>query len=657
MAAAESCSSTNDGGGFDEVLQELGFLDSNSTHENGNGTTSPATLSALAVLQQLLATQTVSPNHVRRAVLQIHNKSKKNSKLTEANKSNEPTTRAAAAAATTAEDKSKTNPPTQNISNSNNNSTTINNNDNNQPRRRHIALHIHYDGGPYSGLAENVGRPDDRSIERALFAALEQTNLLAGYSRSQAQYSRCGRTDKGVSAAGQVVALQLKSAFSPRASWDAAGNQIVADTELPNHSSQRLTVYCPPRSKPTTNKKKKQQKQPAQSTTTNNQQDATTTANTTTPPTRIRRDMTELPYDKILNNVLPPEIRVLGWCPVSAEFSARFSATTRTYRYFFSNLQLNLHQMQAALARLVGEHDFRNFCKMDVEHVYNFCRTVHYARIYVLDDDGSAVLFDDGGEENPQPFDLDRARVCYFEIHGQAFLWHQIRCIVSIMFLVGRGLEEPSIVTDLLDTSKYPGKPAYELANEIPLVLHHCGFPNLQIGYSVSNLWNVSCHFEKQKQDLLLAAARIQNGMNRLQEDAVVNMDDLKEFCKSRLLERQKKAQKYGGGTDHATFQDRLDQVQKISFGDSASIPWKQALDWMNTTLNFVPDPAGVKDMVHIPIARRSMGTTYDEKVASVQKSSKRKEKYQDNIVKKRKTKEEDEAFYEHMAKQGGSAL
>jgi tRNA pseudouridine38/39 synthase len=31
----------------------------------------------------------------------------------------------------------------------------------------------------------------------------------------------------------------------------------------------------------------------------------------------------ELDYPIVLNRVLPPEIRVLGWCPVDAAFSAR----------------------------------------------------------------------------------------------------------------------------------------------------------------------------------------------------------------------------------------------------------------------------------------------------------------------------------------------
>ena len=76
---------------------------------------------------------------------------------------------------------------------------------------RHIALRIHYDGRNYTGLAENVNSETDQSVERVLFAALKKTCLIS--DRKSCNYSRSGRTDKGVSAFGQVVALQVSSAF------------------------------------------------------------------------------------------------------------------------------------------------------------------------------------------------------------------------------------------------------------------------------------------------------------------------------------------------------------------------------------------------------------------------------------------------------------
>ena len=33
----------------------------------------------------------------------------------------------------------------------------------------------------------------------------------------------------------------------------------------------------------------------------------------------------------------------------------------------------------------------------------------------------------------------------YFEVCGQAFLWHQVRCMMALLFLVGRKLESPEV--------------------------------------------------------------------------------------------------------------------------------------------------------------------------------------------------------------------
>ena len=78
-----------------------------------------------------------------------------------------------------------------------------------------------------------------------------------------------------------------------------------------------------------------------------------------------------------LNSNLPDDINV-GWAkPVDAEFSARFSATARTYRYLILNRlarsalyarrawwlyqPLDEERMQAAAQALVGLHDFSAF--------------------------------------------------------------------------------------------------------------------------------------------------------------------------------------------------------------------------------------------------------------------------------------------------------
>jgi tRNA pseudouridine38/39 synthase len=478
-------------------------------------------------------------------------------------------------------------------------------------RRRHIALRIYYDGGAYTGLAENVGMANDKSIERALFTALRQAHMVT--SRDECGYSRCGRTDRGVSSAGQVVALHIKSAFAPEATLrdpreeslsTADKVEALANEDLPNNSHEKLRVWVPPKAK------KHKKGKDAESGGTHQQW--------------LQKELSEYAYDKILNNLLPPDIRVLGWTPVSVDFSARFSCTARTYRYFFVRRTMNLDRMLQGLQLMVGTHDFRNFCKMDVEKVSNFERKVHSAEIVTVDED-----------------------TCYLLIVGQAFLWHQIRCIAHVLFLIGRGLEEPSIVSELLDVGKHPGKPSYPLADERPLVLHDCQYSNLSFGYSVSNLWNIVCQHEMQWEDFVLAAARVRSCIASLQ-DAVVVTAELSDFCATKLKHREKKKK----GKHLAN--NAVDFGSPVPFS-SATVTWKEALAWLKAQ-GLTPEPDKSTEFVYTQLLERSKGTTYEEKVEALQNSTKRRQKYEDNVIKKRQTKEEDASFYAHMAKQGGSA-
>jgi hypothetical protein len=91
----------------------------------------------------------------------------------------------------------------------------------------------------------------------------------------------------------------------------------------------------------------------------------------------------EIEYCTILNRVLPKEIRALAWVPVPPGFNARFCASSRTYRYFFSAEGLDVTAMAEAAKRLVGEHDFRNLCKIDVTKTTNY-RSVGVEKVSFL---------------------------------------------------------------------------------------------------------------------------------------------------------------------------------------------------------------------------------------------------------------------------------
>ena len=66
--------------------------------------------------------------------------------------------------------------------------------------------------------------------------------------------------------------------------------------------------------------------------------------------------------------------------------------------------------------------------------------------------------------------------MCALTISGKAFLWHQIRCIVAVLFRVGSGKESPDVVRQLLDIETNPRRPQYTMASEIPLNLFNVHF-------------------------------------------------------------------------------------------------------------------------------------------------------------------------------------
>uniref|UniRef100_A0A6M2DIV1 Putative trna pseudouridine38/39 synthase isoform x1 n=1 Tax=Xenopsylla cheopis TaxID=163159 RepID=A0A6M2DIV1_XENCH len=168
----------------------------------------------------------------------------------------------------------------------------------------------------------------------------------------------------------------------------------------------------------------------------------------------------ELNYCHILNRLLPDEIRCVAWAAVKdKDYSARFNCKMRTYHYYFPRGKLNINAMQDACKLLIGSHDFRNLCKMDVANgVVEFVRTVKNAEISCL-----TQLCEDA----ECGYDM-----MVFKITSKAFLWHQIRCIMGILLLIGNENEEPSIITELFDIEKNGCKPQYSLASDIPLNLY-----------------------------------------------------------------------------------------------------------------------------------------------------------------------------------------
>jgi tRNA pseudouridine38/39 synthase len=408
---------------------------------------------------------------------------------------------------------------------------------------RPIALKLSYIGQHYNGYEHANGTVTPKpTVEEVLWLALRKARLISPVLRDECDpgvdviwgeenrrarwrsaeegavgegkmrlevswegcgYSKAGRTDRGVSAFGQVVGVRVRSKrkVAPVTKREEAAKSVVGGgehkggnggtEELSTQSNDDPTVSSSPPLDPSNSPSL-----PPEALPNGNH------------PTSDNFDLVadELPYISILNAILPPSIRILAWCPCPpADFNARFSCQERQYKYFFTNPAflptpgpigmrrpdgqpaavregwLDIEAMRTAAKKLMGLHDYRNFCKLDASKQMKDCvRRINWADVEEWKGAGREVVRDaalsvDGIDEDAKEgVGMSGSKVYCFSVHGSAFLWHQVRCMVAILFLVGQGLEQPAIVDELLNIDKNPGKPVYEMADDGPLVLWDC---------------------------------------------------------------------------------------------------------------------------------------------------------------------------------------
>jgi len=141
------------------------------------------------------------------------------------------------------------------------------------------------------------------------------------------------------------------------------------------------------------------------------------------------------------NTQLPDDISMRWIQPISPDFHARFSATSRRYRYIILNREsrpailnnrvcwiryaLNESRMQEAANYLMGEHDFSSFRASG-------CQAKHARR-------------------NLQAIQINReGDFITIDVEANAFLHHMVRNIVGSLLLVGDGSQSPDWFADLL---------------------------------------------------------------------------------------------------------------------------------------------------------------------------------------------------------------
>jgi tRNA pseudouridine38/39 synthase len=301
--------------------------------------------------------------------------------------------------------------------------------------QKHMAFKFMYIGKNYDGL---VTQKDTRNtIEEHIFNALKTASLIQ--SEDTCNYSRCGRTDAGVSSIGNVFDLDL-------------------------------------------------------------------------------RYKEGIDYIKILNTILPDDIRIIGSAEVRDDFDSRFSCLFREYKYFFVGNDLNIDMMKEGCSMLEGMHNFRNFCKIDRSQSFE---KSYIRRIYSFKIEKYKMIND---------FDIYNVT-----IRGSAFLWHQVRCMMGILFLVGKGLEEISLIDGMLDVDKsYTYN--YEIASDLPLVLTDCQFEGIDFKISVENsaenFFRTKSITEKVLLDTSIHSFILENYKKQIQYDQIEKFKRKKKYTK-----------------------------------------------------------------------------------------------------------------------------
>ncbi|MEY3201572.1 MAG: hypothetical protein RIR70_1122 [Pseudomonadota bacterium] len=154
-----------------------------------------------------------------------------------------------------------------------------------------------------------------------------------------------------------------------------------------------------------------------------------------------------------VNAHLPGSVAVRWAAEVDERFHARFSATSRHYRYVLFNsptrpaifrgkvgwhhAPLDEAAMREAAGHLVGEHDFSSFRSSECQAKTPIKRLieVRVARV------GQCVVFD---------------------VHGTAFLHHMVRNMVGALVEVGRGVRAPEWLKTLLEArDRTQGPPTF----------------------------------------------------------------------------------------------------------------------------------------------------------------------------------------------------
>jgi len=170
---------------------------------------------------------------------------------------------------------------------------------------------------------------------------------------------------------------------------------------------------------------------------------------------RTQSALSPLEFQRALNALLPPTIRIVGSDETGPDFSARWSAKGKVYRYRIYRgkvvppmlwryvlhypFPLDEDAMRDGAGRFVGTHDFSSFAAStgseEDDKERNMQREIYSTELQRTGD----------GEE------------LWFTVHGRSFLRYMVRKMVGTLLDVGRGKLKPEDIDrlyELKDRSK-----------------------------------------------------------------------------------------------------------------------------------------------------------------------------------------------------------
>ena len=156
-----------------------------------------------------------------------------------------------------------------------------------------------------------------------------------------------------------------------------------------------------------------------------------------------------LPGARLMRSLValtPDDLSIGALFRAQPSFSARFDALSRSYRYricagdvrpvlawdhaWWYKGQLNVEAMNEASKLLLGEHDFKSFCKAASAVDKPTCRYVGALDVRALEEAGENLVA--------------------IDITGNAFLHNMVRTIAGSLVEVGRGHRRPEWMSEVL---------------------------------------------------------------------------------------------------------------------------------------------------------------------------------------------------------------